>query len=131
MRRINPDGMYDPPNDLFTQVVESNGGRHVHVAGTVSANEDGEVVGESMDEQTRVMLENLETSLDAVDANPSDVVRNTIYTVDAEAFLESGYPQIVEFFGEDTLPASALVGVDHLAAPAYLVEIETTAIVEK
>jgi enamine deaminase RidA (YjgF/YER057c/UK114 family) len=122
--------MYDPPNDLYTQVVESSGNRHVHIAGTVAAVEDGEVVGESMEEQTRVMLDNVETSLDAAGAEPSDVVRNTIYTVDAEAFLEEGYPQIVEFFGEETLPASALVGVDHLASPEYLVEIESTAVVE-
>ena len=131
MRRINPSGMYDPPGGRFSQVVESTGGRHVYVAGTIAADEEGTIVGDTVEAQTKVVLENIETSLEAADATPSDVVRNTIYATDASAFLEEGYDHVVEFFGTQSLPASALIGVDHLAHPDFLVEIESTAIVDE
>lgn len=127
--RINPDGMYDPPNDLYTQVVDAVGERQVHVAGTVARDESGEVVGEDYAEQTELTLANLRRSLDAAGADPGDVVRIVVYALDCDAFLADGYPRVVEFFGDEK-PASSLVGVDHLADEDYLLEIEATAVLE-
>lgn len=129
IERSNPDGMYDPPHDLYTQVVDATGERQVHVAGTVARDESGAVVGDDVAAQTELTLENLRTSLEAAGAAPGDVVRIVIYAIDCEAFLDEGYPQIVDFFGEEK-PASSLVGVDHLADPDYLMEIEATAVLE-
>ena len=129
LERTNPDGMYDPPNDLYTQVISATGGRQVHVAGTVARDESGAVVGDDVAAQTELTLENIETSLAAAGATASDVVRIAIYALDCQAFLEEGYPAVTAFFGENK-PVSSLVGVDHLADPAYLVEIEATAVVE-
>jgi len=129
IERTNPDGMYRPPHDLYTQVVGATGAKQIHVAGTVARDESGSVVGEDVAAQTELTLENVETSLAAAGASPSDVVRITIFALDCSEFLEEGYPKVVAFFG-DAKPASALVGVDHLADPDYLMEIEATAIVE-
>ncbi|MFB6130278.1 MAG: RidA family protein [Salinigranum sp.] len=131
LERINPDDVADPVGDLYSQVVVATGTKHVHVAGTTSRNRDGEVVGETMGEQTRRTLENVEKSLAAAGATPDDVVRNTIYATDADEFVESGYPEVIDFFGEESLPASALIGVDHLAHPDYLMEMEITAVLEE
>ncbi|RQH02599.1 RidA family protein [Natrarchaeobius oligotrophus] len=131
IERINPDGMYDPPNDVLSQVVTATGDRQIHVAGTISEDEDGEIVGETIEEQTRKTLENVETSLEAAGATPEDVVRLTIYTVDAETFVADGDPHLRSFFGEETLPAATLIGVDHLARPEFLVELEVTAVVDE
>lgn len=127
--RTNPDGMYDPPNDLYTQVVSATGTRQVHVAGTVARDESGDVVGDDVAAQTELTLSNLQTSLEAAGASPADVVRIVIYAIDCQAFLDEGYPQVVDFFGEEK-PASSLVGVDHLADPDYLLEVEATAVLE-
>lgn len=126
--RTNPDGMYDPPNDLYTQVISTSGERQVHVAGTVARDESGGVVGDDVASQTELTLENIQTSLAAAGANPADVVRIAIYALDCQAFLEEGYPAVTAFFGQ-TKPVSSLIGVDHLADPDYLVEIEATAVV--
>lgn len=127
--RHNPDGMYGPPNDLYTQVVSATGETQVHVAGTVARNEAGEVVGDDVASQTELTLQNIRRSLESVGASPADVVRVATYALDCEAFLEEGYPLVVEFFGE-TKPAASLIGVDHLADPDYLVEIEATAVLD-
>lgn len=131
IERINPDDVADPVNDLYTQVVTATGTKQVHVAGTTARDQEGDVAGETMAEQTRLTLENVEKSLAAAGATPDDVVRNTIYTTDADEFVASGYPEIIDFFGEDSLPASALIGVDHLANPDYLVELEITAVIDE
>lgn len=126
--RTNPDGMYDPPNDLYTQVISAEGARQVHVAGTVARDESGVVVGDDVATQTELTLDNIETSLEAAGASAADVVRIAIYALDCQEFLEEGYPAVTAFFGEDK-PVSSLIGVDHLADPAYLVEIEATAVI--
>lgn len=128
--RFNPDGMYSPPHDLYSQVVSATGTRQIHIAGTVARNEAGEVVGDDVAAQTRLTLDNVETSLAAAGASPADVVRITIYAIDCDDFLDEGYPEVVSFFSDD-LPASALVGVDHLAHEDYLLELEVTALVEE
>lgn len=125
--RTNPDGMYDPPNDLYTQVVSATGRRQIHVAGTVARDESGAVVGDDVAAQTELTLANLRTSLGAAGADPGDVVRIVIYALDCDDFLTEGYPLVVDFFDGEK-PASSLVGVDHLADPDYLVEIEATAV---
>jgi enamine deaminase RidA (YjgF/YER057c/UK114 family) len=38
---------------------------------------------------------------------------------------------MAEFFGADTLPAATLIGVQALAMPEFLVEVQATAVVEK
>jgi enamine deaminase RidA (YjgF/YER057c/UK114 family) len=129
--RINPESIADPVNDLYSQVVVSSGEKLVHVAGTTSRDREGAVIGDTYGEQIETTLVNVEESLDAAGAAPEDVARQTIYALDPEQFVEDAYPQVVEFYGEDTLPASALVGVDSLAHPDYLLELEVTAVVDE
>lgn len=128
--RINPDDIADPVNDLYSQVVVSTGEKMVHVAGTTSRDREGTVIGESYAEQIETTLVNVEESLEAAGAAPEDVARQTIYALDPDAFVEEAYPHVVEFYGEDALPASALIGADSLAHPDYLLELEVTAVIE-
>jgi enamine deaminase RidA (YjgF/YER057c/UK114 family) len=124
-----PDGR--PVEELYSQVVSTTGTRHVHVSGTVSLDTDGDVVGAGdMARQVQTALANIETSLAAVDAAVSDIVRIKIYTTDVPQYVDEGGPELITFFGQGQLPTSTLLGVDGLAHPDLLVEIEATAIVD-
>ena len=131
LERINPDSIADPVKNLYSQVVVSTGEKMVHVAGMTSRDPEGTVVGETYEEQIEVTLTNVEEALAAADATPQDVARQTIFALDCDAFVEEAYPHVVEFYGENNLPASALIGADNLAHPDYLLELEVTAVVEE
>ena len=131
LERLNPDSIADPVKDLYSQVVVSTGGKTVHVAGMTSRNREGTVVGETYEEHIETTLTNVDEALSAAGATPQDVARQTIFALDCDAFVEEAYPHVVAFYGEDSLPASALIGADNLAHEDYLLELEVTAVVEE
>lgn len=115
--------------ESYSQVVSATGENHVHVAGTVSVNTDGDLVGENdIGEQARQIIKNIDESLAAAGAEKEDVVRINIFALDCEEYLAEGHEHVKDYFGPDHLPSSTLVGVDSLAHPGYLVEINATAI---
>ena len=120
---INPEGMTKSPN--YSHLVRF--GDLLFIAGQVATDGDGNIVGEGdMAAQFRQVLENLKTVLASVDANLSNVVKITIYTVDIEA-LRAVVAIRSEYFG-DHAPASTLVQIERLARPEFLLEIEATAV---
>ncbi len=130
IERINPDGMYQPNRNIYTQVVKATGTRHIHVAGTVPFDKDKNVVGKGdMKTQVLKVLDNIRISLAAGGAKPSDVVRINVFATDVEAYVTVGSPEVIAFFG-DTKPASTTVEVPRLVHPDWLVEIEATAILD-
>lgn len=137
MERLIPDNVYERlPNGvslkgLYSQVVKATGSTQIHVAGTVPVNESGELVGEGeMNLQARTVIRNIEKSLQAGGADLSDVVRMTVYTIDVDRYVEHGVEEIQAAFDDVGKPASTLVGVDRLASPEFLLEIEATAVIE-
>jgi len=123
IKRINPEGMTQPT--AYTHVVRH--GNLLFLAGQVSADSDGNVVGEGdMGAQVRQVLENMKTVLASQGADFSDVVKVTIYTTDIDAYLETG--DVRREYWTGGAPASTLVQIERLARPAFLVEIESTAI---
>jgi enamine deaminase RidA (YjgF/YER057c/UK114 family) len=130
LERINPEDIYPPFNNLYTQVVSATGSRQVYVAGMIALNEDLELVGEGdMATQTRVTMENIGKALAAAGASPADVVRINMFATDVDAYRADGHPEVLKFFGE-SLPVSTLVGVTRLADPRFMVEIQVTAVVD-
>ena len=130
LERINPADIYPPVNNNYTQVINSTGGTQVHVAGIVSLNKQGELVGQNdMRAQARAIVDITEKALASAGAKPADVVRMNIYTVDVDRFRQEGHPEVLKFF-DGNLPTSTLVGVTRLAHPDFLVEIEMTAVID-
>jgi enamine deaminase RidA (YjgF/YER057c/UK114 family) len=130
LERINPAGIYKPNRGLYTQVVRATGTTQIHVAGTVPFDQQGNVVGVGdMKAQVTKVLDNLERSLAAAGARPSDVVRICVYAVDVDRYIEEGTPELLGFFG-DHKPVSTTCGVQRLVHPDWLVEIEATAIID-
>lgn len=130
LERINPANIYPPVNNNYTQVIKSTGGTQVHVAGIVSLNKQGELIGQDdMQAQARAIVDITGKALAAAGATPADVVRMNIYTIDVDRFRQEGHREVLKFFDKN-LPTSTLVGVTRLAHPDFLVEIEMTAIID-
>lgn len=128
LERIQPPGLTKPTG--YSHVVTVSG-KLAFVAGQVSLDKDGNVVGKGdLKAQTVQVFENLKAALAAASASPKDLVKIVIYVVNynpaqigvlrdaRQAFLAGAEP-----------PASTLVGVQALAREDFLIEIEAIAAV--
>lgn len=129
-RRIelhNPPSLMKPVG--YSHAAETRGGRVLFLAGQVAKNRDGQVVGKGdLIAQFRQVCENLKTLVTASGGQLTDVVKLTIYVLDADEFKRQGKPIGVvyrEYFGKH-FPAMTLVGVRDLydAAEGCLIEID-------
>jgi enamine deaminase RidA (YjgF/YER057c/UK114 family) len=127
---INPPSLPTPPG--YSQVVRVSGGTTIYIAGQVSWDEDGNVVGAGdFEAQTRQVFRNLGAALGAVDARLSDLVKIGIYVVDHDRSKLQTIREVRDgFFGDITPPASTLLGVESLAAPDLLIEVDGVAVVQ-
>ena len=81
-----------------------------------------------MTAQLNMALDNLETILQQSGFKLSDIVRLNYYVTDVDAFFaasEHVLPRLVE---AGCYPTATLLGVNRLAFPELLVEIEATAV---
>ena len=128
--RINPEGLFDSPAFGFTQLVVSDGGKTIHCSGQTAWNSKLQLIGPGdLAAQAKEALRNVGIALAAAGAGPADVARVRVYIVDhKQEYLPVIGQAMAEFFGAD-LPASTLIGVQSLAVPEFLIEIEATAVI--
>jgi enamine deaminase RidA (YjgF/YER057c/UK114 family) len=80
--------------------------------------------------QARMALENVRLALAAAGATPADVVRMRVYVVNYKPDMIATLSGLFkEFFPAEAPPASTWLGVQSLAVPEFLIEIEVTAVV--
>jgi enamine deaminase RidA (YjgF/YER057c/UK114 family) len=127
LQRLNPEGLFQP--QAYSQVVVATGSRMVFIAGQVAVDGSGQVVPKgSFAEQAQKAFLNVDRALAAVGARPMDVTKLTIYVVHySPEFLPAIGEARRAVFG-DTLPASTLIGVESLAQPEFLIEVEAIAV---
>jgi enamine deaminase RidA (YjgF/YER057c/UK114 family) len=104
-------------------------GRVIYVAGQVSMDRSGKLVGEGdMRAQAQQTFENLKAALEASGAKFENVVKLNYYVVDV-----SQLPAVREvrdkFVNTANPPASTAVEVKRLFREGFLIEIEAVAIV--
>lgn len=130
IERINPENVYEPNRNIYTQVIKATGTVQVHVAGTMPWDIEKNLIGaDDMAAQVAGILDNIERSLASANATRKDIVRINVYTIDVERYVNQGAPVLVAFFG-DAKPVSTTVEVSRLVHPDWLVEIEATAIID-
>lgn len=129
---INPDTLFPSTPFGFSQVVASDGRKTVYCAGQAAWDKDMNFIGEGdLARQLDQALHNVRCALEAAGATPQDVVRVTTYVVDyGPDQIETITTALAAFFGAEHLPASTLLGVERLALPEFLVEIEVTAVID-
>jgi enamine deaminase RidA (YjgF/YER057c/UK114 family) len=126
VERIQPDGLATPPT--YSHVVKA--GNTVYIAGQVSQNEHGQLVGAGdFVAQATQVFENLGKALASAGAGFEHLVKITVFVTDPR-YREPLSAVRSKYLASNALPASTLLVVAGLALPEYLLEIEAVAVVE-
>ena len=129
---FSPDSLFPSRQFGFSQAVTTEGGKFVHCAGQTAWDKNMNLVGEGdLSKQLEQSLENVRLALSAGGAKPEDVVRVKIYVVDYKPEYVEPIGKAMAVFFKDNPPASTLIGVQSLAVPGFMVEIEVTAVVSE
>ena len=132
IQQIQPDGLFQRKlagKPLYSSVVVASGKAMVFVAGTVSRNQKGEIVGAGdMRAQILQVAENLRISLAAAGTSFKDLVATNTYVTDIDEFFKHPDARAVIF--AESYPTSTTVEVRRLSQPELMVEIEVTAMVD-
>lgn len=125
---INPKALLAPPG--YSHVAKVNKGTIVYLAGQVSSDASGKLVGAGdFQAQAEQVYGNLKIAVEAAGGTMADVVKLNIYIV-AEVdpvnipklrAIRDRYVNVAQ------PPASTLVFVTRLAQPGWLIEIEAVA----
>ena len=115
----------------FVQANEVTGAaRTIYCAGQTSVDEEGRPMHPGdIGHQLELSLDNLATVLGAAGATMGDVVRLNYYTTDVTGLIGVWSLLRERLSAAGCRPASSLLGVQALAFPDLLLEIEATAVV--
>ena len=104
-------------------------GNHIYVAGQLPFDKDGNLLGKGdIKAQTRRIFEQIKMIVEAGGGKMDDVVKVTVFVTDVR--YREPYGEVrSEFFGPNP-PASTLVGIQALAKPEFLVEVEGIAVID-
>ena len=130
---INPPGL-PKWEQSFSQVVVVRSGATttIYLSGQVSVDQENNLIGAGdLKAQAEYAFANLERALAAAGATPADVVKINIYIKN----YESPHATIVReamrtVFRHKELPASTWLGVETLALPELLIEVDAIAVIE-
>ncbi|MFE5568922.1 RidA family protein [Amycolatopsis japonica] len=130
---VNPAGLPEIP--AYRQVSIATGSKLVFIAGQVSWDAYGALVGEGdLAAQVEQCYLNIGTALAGAGATFDDVAKMTVYVVDwtpdkLALFLE-GVDRAAAKLGGTPVPPGTLIGVAALDVPEHLVEVEATAVID-
>jgi len=101
-------------------------GNVIEIAGTVASDGDQVIGAGDPYQQTVFILEKIKATLENLGAGLEDVVRTRMFVTNIEQWEEVGRAHGAAFDGIN--PVTTMVEVSKLIDPAYLVEIEASAI---
>jgi enamine deaminase RidA (YjgF/YER057c/UK114 family) len=130
---LNPPNLFQSQQYGFSQIVKAKGGTTVYFSGQVGWDEHETLAGgRDLVAQTRGAFENLQKAVQTAGGQMRDIVSLRIYVVNYKR--EEGAPIsqcLLEFFPPDALPVTTWIGVQALARPELLIEIEAVAVLEE
>lgn len=126
----NPPGA-GPAQGLYSNVTVVPSGPTVHIAGQLSIDKDGNVVGKhDVERQIRQVYENMGRVLQGLGLGFNSVIKFTTYLVhaqDIEIFMRVRAEIFPRLFGGQSYPPNTLLVVDRLVKEDFLVEVEAVA----
>jgi len=128
---LQPADLFPSSDFGYSQVVSAEGKRQIFCAGQTAWDKETKLVGgDDLGKQMEKTLDNIRVALAEAGATMNDVCRLTIYIVNYNpSMLETVGRELNKAFDEKELPANTLLGIQALAVPEFLVEIEATAVV--
>jgi enamine deaminase RidA (YjgF/YER057c/UK114 family) len=129
LQLINPQDL--PTPSTYSHVAVATGSKTVFIAGQEPEDALGSLVGPGdLAAQGRQVFANLGRALAAAGARPEHVAKITIYVVHhRREYLPVIEQARLELFG-DHKPADTVVGVETLARPEYLIEVDAIAVID-
>ena len=134
VRLLTPEGMFQPVP--YHHVSIGTGTRHVHVAGQIARDAEGNPVATGdLTGQVAQSLRNTARGLAGAGADFSDVVRLRFFVTrwspeKMDDFM-AGLDRVADELGiPRPLPPVSLIGVDYLFEPDVLVEVEAFAVLD-
>jgi enamine deaminase RidA (YjgF/YER057c/UK114 family) len=127
---VNPASVFTSLHHGFSQGVLASGRRTLHVSGQTAWDASRKIVGGSdLAQQARQAFANVRAVVEAAGGTLDDVVRVRIYVVGYRPDMAGAIGGALrEAFPGAAKPASTWIGVTSLADPAFLVEVEATAV---
>lgn len=115
----------------FSQVVISEPGRIVSIAGQVAWDASGRTNAEGLEGQFRQVLKQIFIAVESAGGSSGDIQNLRIYVPDLNPGRDADVlaKVLVETFGTINPPASSWIGVQALAQPEYMVEVEALAVI--
>ncbi|HJN93081.1 MAG TPA: RidA family protein [Dehalococcoidia bacterium] len=130
LEHINPSDNH--PTTGYTHVVRATGQRTAYISGQIALDLEGNIVGVGdLEAQARQAFANLAAALTAVGADFSNVAKMTIYIVN---YTPEALPALQAARAgaapSGAPPATTLIGVQALAFPELLIEVEAIAVLD-
>jgi enamine deaminase RidA (YjgF/YER057c/UK114 family) len=125
---FNPPAL--PPPVGYSHVARVNKGTLIYLAGQVSSDASGRLVGEGdFEAQAEQVFRNVKIGVEAAGATMADIVKMNIYLVAEVAQDDVPKMRAIRdrYVNRQKPPASTLVVVSRLARPGWLIEIEAIA----
>nr|WP_275041440.1 RidA family protein [Vibrio galatheae] len=108
----------------YSQISIVEATRMAYVSGQVAITKNSDEVPRGLYEQMKVVSDNVKQAVIAVGASPKDIVQARVYVVDLNPEkLEILMPAFLDTFDGEQ-PCVTGIGVQALASPEYLVEME-------
>lgn len=127
---VNPPSLYDAGQYGFVHATKSEGTAYLHCSGQVAFNQASQTVGEGdLAAQAAQAFRNLKSVLNDQGIGPESVVSLRTYVVDYDVSKLDVVSQAISNFFDGAEPcAQTLLGVQALALPDLLIEIEAVAV---
>jgi enamine deaminase RidA (YjgF/YER057c/UK114 family) len=122
-----------PPPTGYSHVAKVDKGTLVYIAGQVSSDASGKLIGEGdFEAQAERVFANVRLAVEAAGATMADIVKMNTYIVASVDPAEVPKMRAVRgrYFGSGTPPASTLVYVSRLAQPGWMIEVEVVAAID-
>ena len=122
-----------PPPTGYSHIAKVNKGTLVYIAGQVSSDASGKLVGEGdFEAQAERVFANVKLAVEAAGATMADIVKMNTYIVASVDPADVPKMRAVRgrYFGSGTPPASTLVYVSRLAQPGWMIEVEVVAAID-
>ena len=116
------------PKSKFPLSPATLAGKTLYISGLVASNDRGEIVGKGdIRAQTRQVLENMKSLVEAAGGTLQDVTQTNVFITNLANF--GGMNEVYQTYFPVDPPARATIRVD-LVNPDFLVEIQGTAVLD-
>jgi len=126
--------IFNPPTIMkpagYSHVAKVTGGSLVYIAGQVSADVSGKLVGEGdLEAQAEQVFRNLKAAVEAAGGTMADIIKMNVYLVaEVDAAEVPKFRAVRDrYVNVEKPPASTLAVITRLARPGWLIEIEAVA----